>query len=99
MLHHFNEVQIDNKRICYCYWYSHVLISRKPVWHTVNRTMLKFKDKSLKYSKADFNAIIKLPEDTWHEISWWEKNIFKVFKPIRYPKINITVYTNASFGG
>ena len=61
--------------------------------------MLKFKDKSLKYNKADFNAIIKLHEDNLHEISWWEKNIFKVFKPIRYPKINITVYTNASFGG
>ena len=47
--------------------------------------MLKFKDKSLKYNKGNFNAVIKLSEDTLHEISWWKKNIFKVFKPIRYP--------------
>ena len=35
-------------------------------------------------------------EGTLHEISWWRKNIFKVFKPKRYPKISITVYTDAS---
>ena len=33
------------------------------------RTMLKFKDKSLKYNKVNFNAVIKLSEDTLHEIS------------------------------
>ena len=63
------------------------------------RTMLKFKDKSLKYNKGNFNAVIKLSEDTLHEISWWKKNIFKVFKPIRYPKFSITIYTNASLEG
>ena len=40
------------------------------------RAMLKFKDKSLKYNKGNFNAVIKLSEDTLHEISWWKKNIF-----------------------
>ena len=61
--------------------------------------MLKFKDKSLKYNKSNFNAITKLSEDTLHEISWWKKNIFKVFKPIRYPKFSITNYTDASREG
>ena len=37
-----------------------------------------------------------MPEDTLNEISWWEKNIFKSFKPIRYPKISIIIYTDAS---
>ena len=61
--------------------------------------MLKFNEKSLKYNKGNFNAIIRLSEDTLHEVSWWKQNIFKVFKPIRYPKINITIYANASFRG
>ena len=52
--------------------------------------------KSLKYKKGNFNATIKLSEDTLHEMSWWKKNIFKVFKSIRYPKISITIYINAS---
>ena len=56
--------------------------------------MLKFKDKSLKYIKGDFNTMIKL-----HETSWWKNNIFKVFEPIRYPKISITIYTDASLEG
>ena len=34
-----------------------------------------------------------------NEISWWEKNIFKLFKPIRYPKISIIIYTDASLEG
>ena len=46
------------------------------------RAMLKSKDKSLKYNKGNFNAIIKLPEDTLHDISWWKKNIFKVSKHV-----------------
>ena len=63
------------------------------------RAMLKSKDKSLKYNKGNFNAVIKLSEDTLHEISWWKNNVFKVFKPIRYPKISITIYTDASLEG
>ena len=63
------------------------------------RAMLKFKDKSLRYNKGNFNAVIKLFEDTLHEISWWKKNIFKVFKPITYPKFSITIYTDASLEG
>ena len=63
------------------------------------RAMLKFKDKSLKYNKGNSNAVIKLSEDTLHEISWWKKNIFKVFKPTRYPKISISIYTDASLEG
>ena len=63
------------------------------------RVMLKLKHKSLKYNKGNFNAVIKLSEDTLHEISWWKKNIFKVFKPIRYPKFSITIYTDASLEG
>ena len=35
--------------------------------------MLKFKDKSLKHGEGNFNGMIKLPEDTFHEISWWKK--------------------------
>ena len=61
--------------------------------------MLNFKDKSLRYNKGNFNAVIKLSEDTLHEISWWKKNIFKVFKPIRYPKISTTIYTDALLEG
>ena len=62
------------------------------------RAMLKFKDKSLKHNRGNFSAIIKLSEDTLHEISW-SKNIFKLFKPIRYPKIRITIYTDPSLEG
>ena len=40
-----------------------------------------------------------MSEDTLHEISWWKKNIFKVFKPIRYPKFSITIYADASLEG
>ena len=63
------------------------------------RAMLKFKDKSLKYNKGNFNAVIKLSEDTLHEVSWWKKNIFKVYKTKRYPKFSITIYTDASLEG
>ena len=63
------------------------------------RAMLKLKDKSLKYNKGNFNAVIKLSEDALYEIAWWKKNIFKVFKPIRYPKISIIIYTDASLEG
>ena len=37
-----------------------------------------------------------MSENTLNEISWWKKNIFKVFKAIRYLKISIKNYTNAS---
>ena len=40
-----------------------------------------------------------MSEDILHEISWWKKNIFKVFKPTRYPKISISIYTDASLEG
>ena len=63
------------------------------------RAMLKLKDMSLKFNKGNFNAVIKLSEDTLYEIAWWKKNIFKAFKPIRYPKINMIIYTDASLGG
>ena len=63
------------------------------------RTMLKLKDKSLKYNKGNFNAVIKLPEDALYEIAWWKKNILKAFKPIRYPKISIIIYADASLEG
>ena len=32
------------------------------------RAMLKFKDKSLKHNKGNFNAVIKLSEDTLYKI-------------------------------
>ena len=57
--------------------------------------MLKLKDKSLKCDKDIINAIRKLSENTLHKISWWKKNILKVFKPVRYPKISINIYTDA----
>ena len=63
------------------------------------RAMLKLKDKSLKYNKGNFNAAIKLSEDALYEIAWWKKNIFKAFKLIRYPKISIIIYTDASLAG
>ena len=63
------------------------------------RAMLKFKDKFLKYNKGNFNAVIKLSEDTLHKISWWKKNICKVFKAIKYPKFSITIYTDDSLEG
>ena len=63
------------------------------------RAMLKLKDKSLKYGKGNFNAVIKLSEDALYEIAWWKKNIFKVFKPIRYPKISMIICTDASLEG
>ena len=40
--------------------------------------------------RCNFNAIRKLSENTLHEILWWKKNIFEVFKSIRYLKISIT---------
>ena len=61
--------------------------------------MSKLKDTSLKYNKGNFNAVIKLSEDALYEIAWWKKNIFKVLKPIRYPKITIIIYTGASLEG
>ena len=63
------------------------------------RPMLKFKDQSLKCNKGNFNALIELSENNLNEISWWKKNIFKVFKAIIYPKISIKNYTNASLEG
>ena len=63
------------------------------------RPKLKFKDQSLKCNKGNFNALIELSENNLNEISWWKKNIFKVFKAIRYPKISIKNYTNASLEG
>ena len=66
------------------------------------RAMLKCKDKSLKYNKGNFNALIKLiklSEDTLHEMSRWKKNVFKVFKPIRYLKMSIKIYADASLAG
>ena len=59
------------------------------------RATLKLKDNSLKYNKGNFNAVIKLSEDTLYEIAWWKKNILKAFKPIRYPTISIIIYTDA----
>ena len=38
-------------------------------------------------------------EENLHEISWWKNSIFRVFKRIRYPKIRITVSTNALLEG
>ena len=67
-----------------------------PLYH---RAMLKFKDKSLKYNKVNFNAVIKLSEDTLHQISCWKKSILEVFKLIRYPRFIITIYTDASLKG
>ena len=61
--------------------------------------MLKFKGKSPKYDKGNFIAVIKLSEDTLYEISWWKKNIFKSFKLIRYPKVSIVFYIDASLEG
>ena len=63
------------------------------------RAMLKLKDKSLKYNKENFNALIKLSEDALYETAWLKKNISKVFKLIRYPKISIIIYTDASLEG
>ena len=64
-----------------------------------DRSMLKLTDKPLKYNKGNFNAAIKLSEDTLYEIAWWKKNVFKAFKPIRYTKISIIIYTDASLEG
>ena len=41
-----------------------------PLYH---RAMSNFKDKSFKYNKGNFNVIIRLSEDTLHEISWWKR--------------------------
>ena len=61
--------------------------------------MFKIKDKFLKYNKGNFNAVIKFSKYTLHEILWWKKNVFKVFKPIKYQKISIIIYTDASLEG
>ena len=63
------------------------------------RAMIKLKDKSLKYNKGNFNAVIKLSEDTLYETLWWKKNIFKSLKPIRYSKVSIVFYIDASLEG
>ena len=48
---------------------------------------------------SNFNAVIKLSKDTLYEISWLKKNIFKAFKPIRYPKISIIISADALLEG
>ena len=58
------------------------------------RAILESKYKFLKYNKDNLNVVIKLPEDTSYEISWWKNNIVKAFK-IRYPKISIIIYIDA----
>ena len=60
--------------------------------------MLKFKNKFLTYNAVNFNAVIKLPEHIINEISWWENNIFEVFKSTRYPQISVIIYTDAHLG-
>ena len=45
------------------------------------RSILRFKDKFLKFNKENVNRIIKLSE-TLYEISWWKNNAYKVFKPV-----------------
>ena len=61
--------------------------------------MLKIKDKSLKCNQGNFDAVIKLPEDTLYEISLRKKNILKAFEAIAYPKISIIIYTVALLEG
>ena len=46
-----------------------------------------------------FQCNNKISEDTFHEISWWKKNIFKVLKPIRYPKVSINICKYTSIEG
>ena len=58
--------------------------------------MSKLKDKSLKYNKIKFNVIIKLSKVTLHEISLWKIDLLNEDKPLRYPKISITIYTDGS---
>ena len=68
----FQRNKIDNKRICYFIGTLTSLFPGKQFGPLYYRAMLKFKDKSLKYNKGNFNAVIKFSEDTLHEI-------FKVF--------------------
>ena len=56
------------------------------------RAKLKFNVKSLENNECNFNAI-KFSEDNLHEILWWRKNICKGFKPIKCPKIIISIYS------
>ena len=96
MLFHSNQIKSKNKRIA-----SFVVTLTStfpgnqfgPLYYTVT---LKFIDKSLKYNEGNINTIIKLSEDTLHEISWAKKNIFKVFKPTRQSKTGIAIYKDAS---
>ena len=61
---------------------SHPQCQETSLAHWTTAT-LKFKDKSLKYDKGNFIAVLKLSADTLHEISWWKNNIYKVFKYIK----------------
>ena len=58
----------------------------------IYRAKLKFNVKSLENNECNFNAI-KFSEDNLHEILWWKKNICKGFKPIKCPKIIISIYS------
>ena len=83
MLCHSNQIKIKNKKIAsFVVTLTFTFPGNQfgPLYYTVT---LKFIDKSLKYNEGNINTIIKLSEDTLHEISWSKKNIFKVFKPTR----------------
>ena len=100
MLHHSNKTKIDNN-LQFASFIGTLtsLFPGKQFDPLYKRPMLRFKDNSLKYNKGNLHATIKLSEDALHEVSWWKKNIFKVFNPPRYPKFSITIYTDASLEG
>ena len=100
MLHHSNKTKIDNNLLFASFIGSLTsLFPGKQFDPLYKRPMLKFKNNSLKYNKGNLHATIKLSEGAFHEVSWWKKNIFKVFNPPRYPKFSITIYTDPSLEG
>ena len=51
---------------------------------------------ALKRNKGNFDAPIQLSDDSIVELKWWIDNIHCSFSPIHTPKIDITIYTDAS---
>lgn len=62
---------------------------------------LKHKTMALKQNKGNYQACIKLSQETVAELQWWCNNIETAEYPICTPKakIDVTLYTDASSKG
>ena len=60
------------------------------------RSLDKDKTQGLQWNQGDFDATHRLSEDSLDELSWWRENICTMYSPILPPKIQGTMYCDAS---